>query len=200
MEEREEECWKPVVGYEGLYEISSHGRLKRLAGYSINRREGYTDSELFHDECILKTRVHYKTGYVLNQLLHQENSKTRRKCVSLHRLVAQAFVIQLKPEQKDVNHINGIKVDNYYKNLEWLTRGENNIHARETGLRKKNKTGSAHPQSLPVHKLNKETREIIKTYGSFGEADRENGISHILIRRVCQGKKKSSGGFGWKYA
>ena len=52
---REPEVWKAVGGYEGLYEISSHGRLKRLAGFVWRKRKNVYD-KICHEEKILKNQ------------------------------------------------------------------------------------------------------------------------------------------------
>lgn len=95
-----EEIWKQVKGFEGLYFISSFGNIK-------NR-----------DGLILKTRVQ-NSGYLL---VHLCNGKRYAKTV--HRLVADAFISR-DENATQVNHINGIKVDNRIDNLEWVTSSQN---------------------------------------------------------------------------
>lgn len=108
--EQEIEIWKDIKGYEGLYRISSLGRvysLKRFRHLLLSDRGGYKRIRL------LKKNV-YKT-------------------FSVHRLVLEAF--KENPFNKsEVNHINAIKSDNRLINLEWCTGIENVRHARKMGL------------------------------------------------------------------
>lgn len=52
--------------------------------------------------------------------------------------------------------------------------------------------------SLAVAKLDKKTGEILKVYSSVSEAERKNNC-HTHIKDVCHGKRKSAGGYGWKF-
>ena len=111
------EIWKPVVGYERLYEVSDSGRVRSL-------REG----RRFRAGHIMSPNLG-KFGYTYVNL----NEKGIRKTHKIHRLVAQAFLPN--PENKpDVNHKNGVKHDNKLGNLEWATKSENTLHAFRTGL------------------------------------------------------------------
>jgi hypothetical protein len=57
-----------------------------------------------------------------------------KKCLVVHRLVAKCFVIN-DQRLPIINHIDGVKTNNYYKNLEWCTHTDNIVHAYKTGLR-----------------------------------------------------------------
>jgi hypothetical protein len=117
------EIWKPVVGFEGRYEVSSFGRIKALA-----RNIYYKDGRVgFLEERLLKG-VLTKTGYFLVSF----DSKKRK---FIHQAVAEAFLG--KTEYKmTVNHKDGNKLNNKLENLEWNTYKQNNDHARATGLNK----------------------------------------------------------------
>ena len=101
------EIWKDIENFENLYKISNYGRVKSL------RKQVK----------ILKARID-KKGY--NHYAIRKDNKIYEK--KAHRLVAQAFIPN--PENKpQVNHLDGNKLHNYYKNLEWCTNGENQIHS-----------------------------------------------------------------------
>ncbi|MFV0976959.1 NUMOD4 motif-containing HNH endonuclease [Bacillus paranthracis] len=121
------ELWKPVSGYEGIYEVSSLGRVRSLDRIVVDYRG-------------IKKKVRGKIlspgltnkGYCIVSL----NAVDKRHTLTVHRLVANAFIPNLdnKPQ---VNHINGIKTDNRICNLEWLTNEENMKHAINNGLANK---------------------------------------------------------------
>lgn len=104
------EKWKPIKGYEGLYEISNLGRVK---SYHITRGT---------KERILKPR-YVKDNYLMIALYKDGT----RKNFQLHHLVADAFVENPK-QLKEINHKDGNKENNSYVNLEWTTHHDNVLH------------------------------------------------------------------------
>lgn len=117
----EEEIWKPVIGYEGWYEISNLGRLHKLPFYDTKgsyRQGGFTSQQLSHK------------GYITVRLCKEKICKT----TGIHRIIAEAFIPN--PDNKpQINHKNGIKTDNRIENLEWCTNQENQNHAVKHGLK-----------------------------------------------------------------
>lgn len=109
MSEEQEE-WRPVVGYEGLYEVSNLGRVRLLRS---NRIAKLTKQDDRHG------------GYMVVTLIKYEGSKRLARTGRIHRLVAEAFIPN--PENKPcIDHINTDPTDNRVENLRWSTYLENN--------------------------------------------------------------------------
>lgn len=110
------EIWKPVVGYEDCYMVSSFGRVK-----SAKRKIKHPLSgEINIKERILKQHV-LSSGYLAPSPL-SKNGET--KTIYTHKLVAEAFIPN--PENKPcIDHINTIRTDNRAENLRWVTYKEN---------------------------------------------------------------------------
>lgn len=111
------------------------------------------------------------------------------KGMKVSRLICGVFSGERR-EDIQVNHINGNKDDNSFKNLEYATGKENCIHAHSTGLTSSQKA---------VIQLTMDD-SFIAEFVSMNEAQRQTGINHSLIGRVCNGKASYTGEFKWKYS
>lgn len=114
------EEWKEIEGYNGEYEVSNLGRVRSL------------------DMIVFGGKAYYeKKGRVLSPGLASGgyySVSLKGKTYKVCRLVAKAFCEGYK-KGLVVNHINGIKTDDFSNNLEWVSSSENNKHALKTGLR-----------------------------------------------------------------
>ena len=111
------ECWKYIIGYEGLYEVSNLGRIRslpRLTGARNNK------TRLVKGK-VLKPYLQ-NNGYEIVDLFLSPNNK---KHFLVHRLVAEAFIPN--PDNlQEVNHKDEDKCNNNIDNLEWCDHAYNN--------------------------------------------------------------------------
>ena len=112
------EVWKPVPGYEGLYEVSDQGRVRSLERKCLGRDGRY---EVHHGKVLKPQKM--KRGY-FEVSLSSAGVKTHR---TIHSLVAEVF-IGPRPEGHDVAHKDGDRGHNSAENLIYMTR-EDNLHS-----------------------------------------------------------------------
>jgi len=168
------EEWRPVVGYEGWYDISNLGRVRRA-------REGH---RTFVGR-ILKPSPD-RGGYLQVYLVRDSKKHTS----PVHRLVGNAFFGEL-PTGMQTNHINGNKNDNSVQNLEYVTPSQNMQHAFASGL-KAALRGSDNGNS----KLSEEQVLEIKNELSNGKSIREIALNvNISKSSVFSIKHRIS--WGW---
>lgn len=128
---KDEEQWRPL-DYPGvknnMYMISDYGNIRNInTGYNISH-------------------ISDKDGYITCKLMDSETNKG--KLFKVHRLVAYTFLDSVSDFQElQVNHLNGINNDNYYKNLQWVTNEVNSAHKFASGLHIP-KQGSEHGMNV----------------------------------------------------
>lgn len=162
--------WKPVQGYEGLYEVSNTGEVKSTF-YGKNPR-------------ILK-KSKTSTGYCKVELYKNK----KRKSLRVHRLVAIAFIpnIDNKP---NINHIDGNPLNNNVINLEWCTQKENVIHAIEIGLKRRKYISENELKQLYLNEK-RSIREIESIYGVSNTIIRNRFRKYgIRTRTISQAKNE----------
>lgn len=130
------EIWKDVEEYEGLYQVSNLGRVKRV-------KTGRILKPLKHPHGYLNVGLS-KNGIVSNK--------------TIHRLVAKAFIQNLE-NKPEVNHIDEEKTNNNVNNLEWSTRKENINHGTRTERMGKTR-------SISIIATNIKTGEVEEFYGT----------------------------------
>lgn len=167
--------WKPVKGYEGLYEVSNDGRIKALKK-RVDRGKCHREWE----EHFLKQAADMN-GYLRTSLAMNGKNTT----IKVHRLVAETFIPN--PENKpEVNHIDGNKQNNDVSNLEWCTRSENLKHACKHKLKRLD------GEHNPAHVLTKEDVDYIRNvymkrhpvYGASALAKQFNVDRHAIWKAV----------------
>jgi predicted XRE-type DNA-binding protein len=169
------EEWKPIKGYDGLYEVSNNGRVRSYNKYGFKH-------EKMDNPRIIKQKMS-NAGYLRVLLSFRGVYKNH----SVHRLVASVFVENLN-NKKYVNHLNGIKTDNKALNLEWCTRSENQYHAYENGLQK-----ITYGEDSPNSKLNNDIINEIRQKWETGKYSQSQigkmfNTHQSQISRIINGK------------
>lgn len=188
------EIWKDIKGYEGLYQVSSLGRVKSLErvfysgmNYKIKK---------FYPEKLIKIS-HYSTGYCYSVLCKNAVAKKFK----VHRLVAMAFLPN--PDGKPcIDHINGLRDDNRSENLRWVGAFQNMRNPHTVKSIARAKMGDKNPMKKkcrPVQQIDFETGKIIAEYSGAKEAARQLSTDSGNIYRCCNGKKLKHKGFVFRY-
>ena len=189
MEDLLNETWKPVKGFEGLYEVSNLGNVRSVDRYVTNGKH----------YCFLKGKPKKafpnSMGY-LRAMLHKNK---KEKNYFVHRLVANAFI----PNPNNlpcIDHIDRNYLNNSADNLRWCTQKENcnnpltrkyaNIKNRskevkEKGLATKRKKQSCNCE-IPVYYIDEQGKKI--SFKSMAEAERQTNVSHSYISRSVNKK------------
>lgn len=169
-----EEIWKDIKDYEGMYQISSFGRVRSLDRI-VNSSCGKTQK--------IKGKLliicYNKRVNVYEIHLRKDN---KRKCFKIHRLVAEAFVYNDDPINKTtVNHIDGDRSNNKSSNLEWVSYSENEKHAYDKLHRPINRPKYMKRRCESIDK----NTNLHTVYESIESASRGTGVSVTQIRRIA---------------
>jgi hypothetical protein len=181
--------WAAVCGFEGRYEVSDFGDVRSLPRKHCPQTR------------TLKGRPN-DGGYLGVALYPGDGEKPKNLLV--HRLVCAAFNGKAPDDLPDVNHKNGIKADNHYKNLEWSNDSLNVTHAIEfLGAKPPpgckhwiGKFGGDHIASKPVVRIS--AAGETKRYPSAA-ATVDDGFSFRHVSSVCLGKRPRHRGFQWRF-
>jgi hypothetical protein len=128
-----DERWKPVSGFEGIYEVSQYGRVRSLdrkVECDYTDRWGNHVSEQFQPGKILSPRTN-GTGYIQYNLRRSTGLEDGQdELHTAHSLVMAHFGAPKPGDGYIINHIDGDRKNNYIDNLEWVKQYENMLHAR----------------------------------------------------------------------
>ena len=116
-----EEQWKDIDGYDGIYQVSTAGRVRS----NPRKVHNYTKPGRY------LRQSQKENGYLYISLVKPDGTKSKHEYI--HRLVADAFIPNPKGLTQ-VNHKNSEKDDNRVENLEWVTPQENSLHFRKSKL------------------------------------------------------------------
>lgn len=217
MMENDGEIWKDIVGYEGRYQVSNYGKVKSL-GTLLIKKNGQKE---FRKGVILRPQLN-SAGYYMYSL----NKKGVCKRMFAHRVVAEAFIINIEPKtRKYIDHINTIRTDNRVSNLRWVTAKENSNNPLTKGKISKTKTGrklstvqiaamsmcrkgrrpskkcleaGLKASRIPIVQLDANGL-FISEYESQLDASRKTGFNSTSINKALKGKIKLYKKSKWVY-
>jgi len=177
------EIWKPIKGYEGIYEISDHGRIRSLDRFVQELRNGKLVA-VRHKGVMMIPTLNYK-GY--QKISLSKNGK--RSDYSVHRLVAENFIGDIVG--KEIDHVNTIRTDNRVENLRIVTSSENNNNpiTKERKAAFRRKKVRCITQKGEIYVFNSIVEAAKSPFGY-----REDSIS-----LCCSGKYKTHNNNRWEY-
>ena len=185
-----EEIWKPIVDYEGYYEVSNLGRVRSVDRYVPRKNQ----SPQYFEGKILKPAIN-PAGYAWVRI---SNGRTVKMC-RIHRLVAEAFI----PNPNNypiINHKDENKQNNSIDNLEWCTYSynatyNNSMRAR-INTRNKNQSYGCE-KKVYQYSL---SGELVKIWKSLADVTRNLHLSCGCIANCCRNMKYRHTAYGYKWS
>lgn len=185
LEDLPNEEWRDVIGYEGLYQVSNFGRVKRLE-FKVIRNNGR--KQIWNTKILSQSP---RNEYLRVRLL--VNGRKVFKVV--HRLVAIAF-LENPNHYKEVNHKDENKYNNFADNLEWCDRSYNCSYGSLKERFSKRFKGKKRI-SKPIFQYTIDG-EFVKEWKS-GYEIRKSEFSRGCVIDVCNGVRKTANGYFWSY-
>ena len=181
-----EERWKWYPGYEGLYQVSTRGRVRGVDRWVIGR----DGKKRFFRGRILNPKRN-KDGYLEVNLYLDGKLRTFK----IHRLVAEAFIPN--PEGKpQISHIDEDKTNNSVENLSYRTAKES--VRLGTGIERSAASRLNGSCSKPVEAIDPKTGRVVMEFPSMMEA-RRNGFNQGTVSACCLGKRRRHRGLEWRF-
>ena len=167
------EIWKPVKGYEGLYEVSNEGRVRSLDRVITSLPCSYRVAQTRRFRGKLKATRLNNYGYELVTLSANKKAKT----FSLHRLVLEAFVGEC-PDGMEACHYDDNPTNNHLSNLRWDTH-YNNCQERDSPK------GQANGNSILTDNQVREIKWALSHSFSNKEIANTYGVGRANINRIA---------------
>lgn len=183
------EEWRPVVGFEELYVVSSSGRVVALTRY-IRRKNRYGNNAVFVNKPHL-CKLFFSDRYV-GIVLCRDSVVTRK---DVHRMVAEAFIPNPN-NYPQVDHINDNPKDNRVCNLQWCTAKVNSTKESHRLALSISHRGKPNPHRKPVVSIAPDGSVV--HYVSLMDAEKHNHNSSA-VRRVLNGSQEAHHGLKWMH-
>lgn len=184
LKDLENEIWKDIIGYEGLYEVSNYGRVR-------TNKDKTTYTEIHGNrhwkQRILKQKIHKRprsTEFSLRVCLWKDG---KSKTFLVSRLVAISFLENLN-NLPQINHIDGNSMNNNVNNLEWCTAKENVNHAFRNNLINTCK------KTILINKITNEVFEFNSRAKASKFMKKNKGYINTMLKR----NKNENDEFIWK--
>lgn len=184
------EEWRDVVGFEGLYMVSSFGRVISLKREVRNTHCSY---KVVRQRTLTPNKRTSRPEY---HSYHLYKNKRNRKSITAHRIVATAFIPNPN-NYPDIDHIDGNSLNNNVHNLRWCNQVMNMNNPITRKRLSNSKTGKLNTKkSIPVVRISDDG--MIETFPSVMEAYR-NGYNHSSILKCCKHKMHTHKRCKWMF-
>ena len=174
------ETWRSVLGYEGLYEVSSHGRVRSLDRHVANRHGTVSLRKGILKKQVRIGRQSAPGGRYAAVNLCKDGVE---KLIKVHVLVAEAF-IGPRPAGKITRHLDGDNFNNHYKNLAWGTHQENSDDMKRHGTVL---FGADHGSAKLTEAKVRRIKRMLRTHTNQAVAEKM-GMSNQQISNIKLGK------------